>query len=423
MERPGERGASEPESVEPRPELDQKKRRRKDEEPEPVEAADEPSEEQPEPEEPEVDEATRRAIAAEAAFRERVALQELVDRLPERSAQAISEALERVPGRWSVERGRHVFSRLVGEREVTIQDQPVQVEHRISLLRDEAPPTEPDEIERKLIALFKPDVPPEKIVAQLEPLRAELAEGDEVTVEAPDSEPVIITSDEVRVVRPAAAEQTPRPLPIPTQVERAVQEIVHEPLGLAEPLELAEPALERPTPIRQAVAVLEREAVDLNELPVIAGGAAEADEAATEEPPEREPEFFPEELELPEEAPELSEAEAPEPTPPAPVPDRERPKRPRRQKSPKVIVWEPGWPEAIMGPDVALRKKARKLIRRLAAEYHVRLTPNLEAYLLAILLRPGVVNGRKVYSLGFNVETAIRVMSVLAAGGYARPRP
>lgn len=398
-------------------EPERKKRRRKDEEPEQTEGSTETVEEEPDPDgAPELDEQARRAIAAEAAFRERVALQELAERLPGRSVAEVNEALEQLPGKWSLERGRHVFSRLVGEREITIDEQPVDVEHRISLIRDTAPPAEPEAVERKLVELFEPDAPPEENVTKLEPLCDELAEGDEIRIDIPGGDPIIVTSESVEQEQPTLPERTSVTTPDPVIVEQAVAETIVEPLEKPEP----EPKAE--TPIRRTVSVLEEHAVDLNELPTIAGAAPEADEPAPEGAPEGEEPFFPEELELPEEAIELPETEMTEPPPPAPAPEQNRPKRSPRRKSPEVIIWEPGWPEAIHGPDAALKKKARKLIRRLAAEYHIRLTPDLEAYLLAILLRPGVVNGRKVYSLGFNVETVIRIMGVLATGGYARPR-
>lgn len=64
-------------------------------------------------------------------------------------------------------------------------------------------------------------------------------------------------------------------------------------------------------------------------------------------------------------------------------------------------------------PSDKLRRKARKLARILARRYHLRLTPELEAYLVALILRPDVIAGRRVIGLGINREELQRVMSVL----------
>ncbi len=64
-------------------------------------------------------------------------------------------------------------------------------------------------------------------------------------------------------------------------------------------------------------------------------------------------------------------------------------------------------------PSARLRRKARKLARILARRYHLKLTPELEAYLVALMLQPQTVNGRRVIGLSVNRDALLRVLSTL----------
>ncbi|MSU76328.1 hypothetical protein EXS54_02585 [Patescibacteria group bacterium] len=364
---------------------------------------------------PEPDEQERREITLEAVFRERIALQELAERLPSEAYQQIVEALSKLPGTWSVEKGRHVFTRLISEREIPVGEQTVTVEHRLALNREESP-AEPEVIERKIAEAIKPDEPIEQTVSRLESVVSELAPDDEVRVSVSEDTPdIVITPDTARIDEPV---QGTEPQPVaPDRVTEIVNEIIHEEL---EPLP---PEPVEPRSLDRVLDILEQNALDLNELPPIAGGAPEAEEGIPEAEDGEPIELS---LEKPFEIPEEIISPPVEPLPdtppePAPQPRQKRSSRHRRH-APEILNWEPGFPEVVRRPDEQMKRKGRKLIRRLAAEYHLKLTPDIEAYLLAILLRPGVVNGRKVYSLGINVETVVRVMGVLATAGFARPR-
>lgn len=78
-----------------------------------------------------------------------------------------------------------------------------------------------------------------------------------------------------------------------------------------------------------------------------------------------------------------------------------------------VAVWERGWTESRNVPGTRLTRSARKLIRLLARRYGIRLTPELEAYLLEIALHPHAARGQTVYSLGHNREALVRTLAVI----------
>lgn len=411
----------------------------------------------------------RREVAAEAAFHERVALRELANRLPPETYRAIERFLAGTPAEWRLEKGRYLFTYLVGERELTVDDRPVRVEHKLAIVRDE-PPAEPAALDRRIVEAVKPDAPVAATVQNLEALRTELelAPGDEVRIRlAPEQPEIVVTAEEVTVAEPPTApEATVGPEPeaseaivvtpervaaIVAEVEREVKEDLDVPVEGASPsvrrlptrqeapsvdLSVGEgPSLERApetvTNFGDVLAVLDREAVNLNDLPPIAGGATEESEPArpqsnhsknsAERPQSEAPKTEPE---PPPEPPEPPPADRPE-FPPGPPAPRHRHRRPhRRHPGREILHWEPGWAEAVRRPDHEMRKRGRKLLRRLAAEYGIKLTPDLEAYLLSILLRPRRINGRLVYGLGLNVAHLISVLQILKYNfNFTRRRP
>lgn len=394
----------------------------------------------------------RREMVAEAAFRERVALRELADRLPPETYRAIARFLAGTSTEWRLEKGRYLFTYLVGERELTVDDRPVRIEHKLVIARDE-PPTEPAALERRISEAVEPDAPVAVTVRNLEALRPELklAPGDEVRIRpTPDQSEVVVTAAEVTVVEPAPGPERPAdsdergaaagsepetagdvitPERVAAIVAAVEREAAPSPAGLPESAEPSA-APETVTDFGDVLAVLDREAVSLNDLPPMAGGAAEEPEPDRPGPeaPETEPP-------PPPEPPEPPPPEPPEPPPPIDRPEfppggpaeprNRRHHRPhRRHPRREILNWEPGWTEVVRRPDHEMRKRGRKLIRRLAAEYGLTVTPDLEAYLLAILLQPHRRNGRLVYGIGLNVPHLISVLQVLKYNfNFTRRRP
>jgi hypothetical protein len=70
-------------------------------------------------------------------------------------------------------------------------------------------------------------------------------------------------------------------------------------------------------------------------------------------------------------------------------------------------------PAVETAPGHGLKRRARKLVRLLARRYRLRLTPELEAYLIEIVLRPKSFGGRRHYGLGLNHDALIGVLQVL----------
>lgn len=386
----------------------------------------------------------RREVAAETAFRERVALTELASRLSPEAYAALERALAGRSIDWQLEKGRYLFTYLVGKRTVPVGASPVQVEQKLALSRDE-PPAEPERVDDLVAEVVAPGEPVEENIRRLEPLRAEIPPGDEVRVRvAPDQPEIVVTAeavtlDEVPAARGKRPEpeptESPEPSPDPdvagverliTEVEREVErEVTAETPAVTADLAAATDTVPA-ADTASALALLEREAVDLHDLPPMRGGAPEADrldrEEPSEEPPdEREPEPAPP---VPPDIPIEPEPQAAEEFPPIPGSGQTPERRSRRQRpgrglhrsrgrSREIFRWDPDRAEVVRYPDHEMRRKARKLVRRLAAEYGIKLTPQIEAYLLGIILQPHLIGGRRVYSLGLNVDTLVSVLQVL----------
>ena len=393
----------------------------------------------------------RREVAAETAFRERVALTELASRLSPEAYAALERALAGRPTNWQLEKGRYLFTYLVGRRTVSVGASPLQVEQKLALSRDE-PPAEPERVDDLVAEVVAPGEPIEENIRRLEPLRAEIPPGDEVRVRvAPDQPEIVVTAETVKLDEVPAARgersesepsepepgleslesepiESPESSPDPdvagverlvTEVEREVErEVAAETPAAAVDLAAATDTVPA-ADTASALALLEREAVDLHDLPPMRGGAPEADRPDREGPPEepldeREPEP------APPDTPIEPEPQAAEESPPIPGSGQTPERRSRRQRpgrghhrSREIFRWDPDRAEVVRYPDHEMRRKARKLVRRLAAEYGIKLTPQIEAYLLGIILQPHLINGRRVYSLGLNVDTLVSVLQVL----------
>lgn len=476
MTRPRPEQPSDPKPVEPGVEVSandtaqrkpqRKRKRRPGESPDAEQEAsttsgDAAAESSPEPNPnkvPEEPERIRREVATELAFRERVALRELAERLPPETYQAVERALAGTSARWRLEKGRYLFIFLVGERTVSVDDQPVAVEQKLAIGRDEAP-AEPAAIDRRISELIKPDAAVAENVRRLAALQSELAAGDEVRIRtAPERPEIVVTAEAVTEALPdgESVPESERVEPAaltPETVERIVAEVAGESETTPTPdyativrpettgAEIEPPpesadavdAEAAPTETIETVAdvldVLDREAVNLHDLPPMAGGAPEGDEL-NQTPFQRseEREAGPDDEASPENpaAPPPEVAEQPpaarESDDPVPPKRPHRRPRPRRRRAERILAWEPGWVEAVRYPDHEMRKSARKMIRRLAAEYGLKLTPEMEAYLLGIVLKPRLIGGRRVYGLRLNMNTLISVLQVLKYNfNFTRP--
>ncbi|MDP9212042.1 MAG: hypothetical protein M3N59_02085, partial [bacterium] len=105
---------------------------------------------------------------------------------------------------------------------------------------------------------------------------------------------------------------------------------------------------------------------------------------------------------------------------------REHPKRRPRPRHPvPVLTYERGGEAPRWVPDRAFRLKARKLIRRLAFRHGLKLSTEMETFLLQILLRPRIMNGRAVHGMTVNLDVLIRTVEGLREHYplYIRRRP
>lgn len=159
------------------------------------------------------------------------------------------------------------------------------------------------------------------------------------------------------------------------------------------------PAYEAPAdskPVNEILQALADHADKLEDLPPVAGGSPELDE----EPRRRRRRT------------EVVVKNAPRRDTSANRPDR-RIFLPLSAAGEQVAVWERGWTESRAVPGDRLKRSARKLIRLLARRYGIRMTPELEAYLLEIALRPSVRGGTRIFSLAANRDDLVRTIQVI----------
>lgn len=86
---------------------------------------------------------------------------------------------------------------------------------------------------------------------------------------------------------------------------------------------------------------------------------------------------------------------------------------PSRRAEMDIFVQEREWREPRRLPDARMRRKAKTLVRLLARRYGLKLTAEIEVYLMEILLRPGRAGDRVVYGLGLHREELLRVLETL----------
>lgn len=434
---------------------------------EPTEPAEPPSPELPEPT---FSESERRELRAEVEFRRRVELSEVANRLPAETRRRVLESLQHYDGEWHLERRRYLYNRLVRERVLESAGR-VVVEQRFALRRDNPPPTPEalDETVAQAVLALERDTPE----SALDRVQAALPPEDElvVTIDPPPDAPaeaprrLRVTAEGVSLlavegppiasgVEPSAGdsseppdspaispapESAPElelgggPVELPPQEDAAVEEAVRavweepdEPrspeipsTSQSEPAEVPEtppaPAAEsapQPTPLESALAELADHLDELvsPDLPQAAGGSGEV-------PDERRRRRHPPRMTTAKHSPSRATVDL----------DPLLAIKPSREGERRVYAREREWSEPRQVPDRRLRRKARKLVRILARRYGIRLTPELEAYLLEIMLRPDTVRGRRVYGLGLHRETLLRTLAVLQVNFgdlYAiRPRP
>lgn len=434
-----------------------------DDKPEPKDAADRPErDDRDTPEDvPEgtgsVPESELRKIAAEAAFRRRVELAELRESVGE---EAYAELRERYGSdmRWYLEEGPLLLRAVVAETEP--EDGPVEKVAIQYAVTRETEPVPPAKVVERITAAFSepvpagaaaersvsdtpgqtpeatPEVTSETASRKAEALAREMPaeESVELVVDTSDRGPVFVSIDRGTVeVHETASEDSP------VVMERAVGPEPSAASGSADPLAeaervasetAAEPLPERQMPeqgFARALEAVER-AWAAERLPPIAGGSPELDEpapAGPDRPPSESPDAPKDSKETPSETPEERERKPserpPEPEPPAapsaPGAELREPKRPRR-RSPHVRTRVPeyrGRPAEGMPPlpDADTRRRAKRMLRKLAARFGLRLTPDLEGYLMQIVFRVRFVDGRFRRGLGVNIDVLIRIMEAL----------
>ncbi|MEX2043627.1 MAG: hypothetical protein WD926_01905 [Patescibacteria group bacterium] len=387
-----------------------------------------------------------RKIAAEAAFRRRIELAEFRESVGE---EAYAELRERhgPDMRWYLEEGPLLLRAVVAETEP--EDGPVgRIAVRYAVARETEPPPPAETVERVTAAFSEPapenarGVTLETATRKAEALAREIPpeESVELVVDTTDRGPVFVSVDRATVeVHETASEDSPIAVkrdvePPPTAaVEPATSEPAPASLEAAERIAseaTAEPSPERPEPDRGLARTLEmiERAWVAERLPPIAGGSPELDEvgppAANRPPAEshdvpKDPKETP--LEIPEERREKPPERPPEPEttdePSLSPAERGEPKRPRRRRS-RTRMRVPeyhGRPAERMPPlpDADTRRRARKMLRKLAARFGLRLTPDLEGYLMQIVFRVRYMDGRLRRGIGVNIDILIRIMEAL----------
>lgn len=432
-------GETEEEDEEEKPD---KPKRKKEEKAEPPPETQKPDENDPEePLDPELEaELEYLAELATEARRpaKRVELAQLLERLP----QAVRGRVERFQNHakleLALERKRFLFSTLTADAEEPMPQGPVKIRHRWSLHREEMPVHQPKPLQQEIIRRLEPDTDNRRTMEALAELAPEIAEYDEVEVtreteqgpekylithegviaiERPKKEgPEVVLSEPPPAVSPEeVAEEIPEedteeePEIEPAAEDEAwVKEQVEQIVAEEEP----ENALEVETPfeketdepgIEQIIEDLAAAAPELSDLPKIGGGAP----VERREPKRAQPKPMPR-------AEPIENHEPPQIKPS---------KRSIEARFSRTVEWAP----VERRPDAKMKRKARKLLRVLARRYGLKLTPDLEAYLLEILLRPRVIGDRKVYGLSANLDILTQVMQEIwlhYGDVYARrPKP
>ena len=423
-----------------------KKSRRSGETPEPT---PETSEKVPESE--------IRKIAAEAAFRRRVELAELRESIGE---EAYAELRQRhgPDMRWYLEEGPLLLRAVVAETEP--EDGPAKrVAVRYAVAR-ETEPLPPVETVAKIAAAFPEPAPGEPGPSSAEAAdRAEALaenvpaeESVDLVIDTADRGPVLVSIDRGTIeVHETASEDSPvveqrtvgtEPEPEPdTEPKRpdateslagslrAAERIASE--ASAEPLPIRR---EPESPFARTLETIER-AWATERLPRIAGGSPELDQAGGAATDRLDAEAADSETAVPEvptEPPEEREKKKPvletplppkpetpaEPVFPASESQRRESRRPRG-RTPRIPVPEfrggsGSGPEGIPPlPDADTRRRAKRMLRKLAARFGLRLTPSLEGYLMQIVFRVRFVDGRLRRGIGVNIDILTRIMEAL----------
>lgn len=395
--------------------------------------------------------------AAEAIERKRIA---------DRRDRMLAALAERFGGTWELERGRYTYAWLTHQEQLTRDGQSVVVSTRLKLHRPpNAPPPTPSLAER-VTELLDPEESAEENAKALALLMDKIPEGDVLSVSwqspegveqnlviNPETERKIFVSPERQATGTAqSAEQDGQ-----AKSESPVSDVIEREVLRVPPAELSVPSVDgqkfdhflaqiwqEPEPaesdrpaasndLQEMLDELAKHADRLVELPPI-GGGADIPEMGSESIGDNVSDELPERPfdEPSEEPPSPSPPPAEEPECPEPPADPQRARRPVRRPTRSVgrplggtvNVLERHWADPRPRPDSELRNKARKLIRMMASEYGIRLTPELEAYLLAILLRPHRIGRRSVLGLGLNREHFLAVLSVIKLNFQAnRPLP
>lgn len=224
--------------------------------------------------------------------------------------------------------------------------------------------------------------PADDLIAELEEFIAEiLDEADEIPETSESRSENAPTSSEVDIERDRSEPRAESVTSAPEVSEVITRE--------AEPSKLSTDA-----ELGSALAALEQTAFET--LPPLAGGSGEAPRTPAKRSERR------------------LEPEDAKPIQPYELPSVERPgHRSSRSAERAIYEHERHYQHVEHPPDERMKRKARKLIRLLARRYHLKLTPELQAYLLEILLAPKIVNGRRLWGLSLHREELIRILQTL----------
>nr|MDP9212282.1 hypothetical protein [bacterium] len=150
-------------------------------------------------------EAARRRLAAETAFRRRVALAELEEKLSDKAYAAVRDVLQRSGGQWHLERGHHLLHRLVSETTVgETEPSPVRGVSVKLATRRESEPVMPRELAERVTAACQEPAGVDETVGRIAAAAEALPPEDDlsVTVETADKGEVRVevTVDAVRAI-------------------------------------------------------------------------------------------------------------------------------------------------------------------------------------------------------------------------------
>ncbi len=148
------------------------------------------------------------------------------ERLPAEVRDQVDRLLDRLGGRWHLERRQFLFSWLVRRERHELSTATVEIDHKLTLRRKEQPPAAPDTISQRVLDAVR-EAPPRDVPARLSEIASALTERDEVRIriESPGE-----TTEITIAAQTTAREAVPHHEPSRLHPSEALEEPVELPL-------------------------------------------------------------------------------------------------------------------------------------------------------------------------------------------------